>query len=1236
MRDLWYSGGEAIAGSGSSGLDMASNKKQLRQALNKAFLKVKPNRDDIERFKASAVELLDRANEDESEEFNKNLISDFLKQTYYGRDRFVNTQGRNDLVVHNGKDAKSSLGVIFEVKRPGKTTEMVKVDNLNAKAFQELLLYFLRDRIANQNLELKHLVITNLYEWFVFDANCFEDYFASDKKLVEQFKAFEEGRLTGKTTDFFYKEIATPAIAAIADSIPFTHFDLRDYEGFLRDNDSQSDRELIALFKLLSPEHLLKLPFANDSNTLDKTFYSELLHVVGLTEVKKGSKKTIERHKSVDRHPGSLIENTIAQLDRVDKISLLENPQQFGDTREAQLFAISLELTITWINRILFLKLLEAQLINYHKGDRSFAFLSPEKVRSYDDLDDLFFSILARKYADRSGTLKDAFARVPYLNSSLFEPTDLEQSTIFISNLRKDETLPIFSSTVLKDRNGKKRSGELNTLEYLFEFLNAYDFSSEGSEDIQEENKTLINASVLGLIFEKINGYKDGSFFTPGFITMYMCRETIRRAVVQKFNDIKGWNCQTIAQLYDRIDDKQEANAIVNSLKICDPAVGSGHFLVSALNEIIAIKSELKILRDRAGKTLRDYHIEISNDELIVTDDNGEFFEYNPQSKESQRVQETLFHEKQTIIENCLFGVDVNPNSVKICRLRLWIELLKNAYYKSPNELETLPNIDINIKCGNSLISRFALDADLRQALKKSKSDVETYRNAVQTYRNAENKQQKREMEQLIQKIKENFRTTLFATDPKKVKLGKLENDLYQLENQTRLFEETKKEQTAREKKIAKLNNEIDKLQAEIEEIETGKIYDNAFEWRFEFPEVLDNNGDFVGFDVAIGNPPYISAIELKKSVIEPEYNYYKNQYSTAKGTVDFYVYFFELGLELLKKDGLLSFISPNRYLSAKYGAALRAFLITKTSFIIIGDYSNVKVFEEAAIYPIVSIFQKQSSIEDYTFQSFTFINETQPFEWREFSSEILTYLSDLLLGFVLSSKFPLTKKIIDSSVPLVNVGNINATSTAREADLFHNYINEKDGFKLVNTGTIDRYSTTWGLEQLTDKKRKYTTPFLPKQENILGENRFKLYGKKKILFAKIALRTEAFLDENGEYASINTNCIHSFSSKYEPYYILGWLNSKLFQYIYQCFFDGLKMSGGYLPYTAPNLSNMYIKEADSDSQRAISKKVRSILKSKKDNPNADTTELERDIDCLVYELYGLTEEEIAIVEEEI
>jgi hypothetical protein len=529
----------------------------------------------------------------------------------------------------------------------------------------------------------------------VFDAMVFDRLFAQNKNFEKQFNDFEAGRLSDNKTDFFYKQIAEPYIAQLTNEIEFTYFNIQDYQKPLRNDDKADDNKLIALFKLLSPEHLLKLPFTNDSNSLDKRFYSELLHIIGLTETKQGGKKLIERHAPGQRHSGSMLEDAIIQLDSMDKISRLDQPAQYGSTHDERLFNVGLQLSITWINRILFLKLLEAQLISYHKGDAAYAFLNLEKIKNYDDLNSLFFQVLAKRFEDRNPDVAQLFDKVPYLNSSLFEPTEMEHNTLFISNLRDEKTIPILASTVLKNEQGKKRTGALSTLGYLFEFLNAYDFSSEGSEDIQEDNKTLINASVLGLIFEKINGYKDGSFFTPGFITMYMCRETIRKAVVQKFNEAKAEknkseeqnNYENFTDVYNAIGNRgdfthEEAAALVNDIKICDPAVGSGHFLVSALNEMIAVKHDLGILHDRQGKLLRDYDISVVNDELILSDANGELFEYNPNNKESQRIQETLFHEKQSIIENCLFGVDINPNSVQICRLRLWIELLKNAYYK--------------------------------------------------------------------------------------------------------------------------------------------------------------------------------------------------------------------------------------------------------------------------------------------------------------------------------------------------------------------------------------------------------------------------------------------------------------------------------------------------------------------------------------------------------------------------
>lgn len=246
---------------------MLSKPLKPKKALNKAFLKVKPNRTEIEAFKTNLIQLLDRINDAESEEFHKNLVIDFLKKTYYDPNHFVNTKGRNDLVIHNGDKAKSTVGVILEAKKPTNRAEMVKpfaVDDthdqqlakLNTKAFQELVLYYLRERITHKNLEVKHLVITNINEWFIFDANTFDRLFAQNKNLVKQFQDFEGGRLAGIKTDFFYTEIAAPFIAALKTDIEFTYFNLQDYQKPLRNDDKKDDNKLIALFKLLSPEHL--------------------------------------------------------------------------------------------------------------------------------------------------------------------------------------------------------------------------------------------------------------------------------------------------------------------------------------------------------------------------------------------------------------------------------------------------------------------------------------------------------------------------------------------------------------------------------------------------------------------------------------------------------------------------------------------------------------------------------------------------------------------------------------------------------------------------------------------------------------------------------------------------------------------------------------------------------------------------------------------------------------------
>ena len=895
--------------------------------------------------------------------------------------------------------------------------------------------------------------------------------------------------------------------------------------------------------------------------------------------------------------------------------------------------------------------------------------------------------VLAKKPEERNDRVKTVFAKVPYLNSSLFEPTDLEHQTVFISGLEDSIPLPFISATVIKDANGKKLTGERNAIDYFFDFLDAYDFASEGSEAIQEDNKTLINASVLGLIFEKINGYKDGSFYTPSFITMYMCKETIRRAVVQKFNETKGWNCENFDALYNKIDDTTEANAIINSVKICDPAVGSGHFLVSALNEMIALKHDLKVLVDREGKRLKEYQVEIVNDELIVTDEDGIPFSYHPTNKESQRLQETLFHEKQTIIENCLFGVDINPNSVKICRLRLWIELLKNAYYRTDKarlvstELETLPNIDINIKCGNSLIARFGLDADLKEALHKSKLSIEAYKSAVHHYRNAESKEHKRELEQLITEIKTNFRTEINQNGKEIKELQKLKYEYNLKFESAQLFETALSKAEQKNKKD--LGEKIARLDAQLEEIKHNAIYENAFEWRFEFPEVLNDEGDFVGFDVVIGNPPYVDAKKLASisSLLKENFKVY---YSSS----DLSSYFFELGINVLKTNGVFSFINTNKFFKTEYGKPLRAF-ISQFKINSIINFEQVPIFDEALVSSLIIVFEKNKNKNDFVFVEF----DKEPSPNNNFESIVDTRKSFLQADLINDESWSFSNQNESQIITKINT-NSNKIKDIKSIDIkrgvttgfdpafiinnseYNSFIDINSSYKdiikpLLKGKEIKKYNCRksdlfllfidWHFplqnenksfeenekeffikyEDLYKHLTKYKKELSARNKEETGiryewyalqrcaASYFENFDKTKIVWPLTAANWGFALDKESHYLSSGGFML--ISEELNINYLLAILNSNLMKYLFSKI--GVMTAGGAFTLKKATIDEFPIKEILKPEQQPFIDKVDQILTLKKDNPAADTSALEREIDVMVYALYGLTEEEIEIVE---
>ena len=1194
-----------------------------KQALNKAYLKVKPTRDHLNLFKSNLIKLIDETNLDKREELHKNDFSDFLKNTYYSSSNYINIKDTIDLVIHSTTDPSSPIAVMIEAKSPTNKTEMITTSNINAKAMQELILYYLRERISCGNINLKHLIITNRYEWFIFDAALFEKLFGHDNKLISQFKDFEDKTLSVTKTKDFYFEIAKPAIEAVKEQINYTYFDIREQKKNLENSTVENDSKLIPLYKIFSPEHLLKLPIANDNNSLDKAFYSELLHIIGLEETKQGSKKIITRKDSSRRDNGSLLENCITELDNSDKLSYITNIENYGTTKEECLFNVALELVIIWINRILFLKLLEGQLISFNKNSKDYAFLNTNTIKGYDDLNNLFFGVLAKQQNERSENNKKLFAKIPYLNSSLFDPQSesLERSCFAISSLNYNRTLPIDARTVLKDRAGKKLTGEKNTLEYLFEFLNSYNFASDSNDEIQEDSKTIINAAVLGLIFEKINGYKDGSFYTPSFITMYMCRETIRRVIMEKFNKAKSWNCISFDELYNKIEDRNEANNLINSITICDPAVGSGHFLVSALNEIIAIKSELRILQDNDGKRLKEYQIEIVNDELIVIDEEGDLFAYNPNSKESQRVQTALFHEKQTIIENCLFGVDINPNSVKICRLRLWIELLKNTYYrnKENHELETLPNIDINIKCGNSLISRNELHESIEPILgnlnlkhegNNKLITVDYYRKTVLAYKQAKTKEEKGRLEKLINKVKQEFSIGLY---------------------QASLFDEYSNKK-----------------------LEMDAFYNkqHAFEWRFEFPEVLADNGEYKGFDIVIGNPPYISANELMAKYQDfRSYMSISTKYKTLHQKWDIYIAFIELSLHITN-NGVCSYIIPYPYINQTYAQLSRHQVLEDNKLIELVDLYKNNVFKDATVKNCIITYQRKYE-EDYQIAISVLSNELQIEPSHKIAKNKLLSASGIFslqvdLCDVITNKnlVPLGDICFISKGMVLNSDEIKAKGYFKKKDLIslnENTINNKRYLEAKNFNKYcikDIRFLEWGTDRCPSlisrptfqELYKYPKLLINKLGNIQGTyDDTSVYCDQTVRLCMLwhyleNIENNSINNSIQRYARITKSEMVKLSMSFNIKYILAILNSKIGTYLLN-----QHRGVGNIDINPEYLKNIPIPKINIELQQPFVDIVEKILLVKEQQQS--TTELEQQIDKMVYKLYDLTDEEMKIIE---
>ncbi|KAA6495371.1 class I SAM-dependent DNA methyltransferase [Helicobacter pylori] len=1234
-----------------------------------------PKKETIENFEKEINSLLENAPRQDDEEFQKNEINKFLKNAY-GYD--CNTSKKVDSAIYVDKEVR----VLIEVKALNNKIEFPKNrENPLSKAFCQMALYFLEEIEKEKNNSLKHTIICNAHEFFLFD--CKDLLFLNEDKRIKKFyKNYAQKEGTDSSKPKFYKDLEQYLQRDFQGELRYTHFNLSD-----------DFKELPLIYQVLSHEVLLKQRKTLDANTLNKDFYEELLYILGLEEQNDKGKILIKPSRTKNSLSDAL-KGSYKNLDDEEVMALL----------------------IAWNNRILFLRLLESLLSSFKHFEKSF--LTIENFKDFNALNTLFFEVLAKKNSERSQDTKEnkILGKIPYLNSSLFDKTPLELKGYEIK-LLDNKKLEIYKNSVLKKHEEYQKEKDWTLLEYFFEFLHLYKFTTT-PKDIKDNQNTsesrLINPSVLGLVFEKLNGYKEGSFYTPSFITSYMCKESITPIVLDKFNQTYNIECENLTELRNyfknsyKEDKRKEYLQLLLTLRICDPAVGSGHFLVSALNEMVRITYELGLIASLYRHSLR-----LENDEIIIHTPKGEIFNYTKAHSENDphhHIQKELFELKKSIIENCLFGVDINPNSCEITKLRLWIELLKYSYYifeegKNTNALETLPNIDINIKCGNSLISRFSLHDDLKK-IPNIKKKIQEYKDLVAQYKDPNplfplnktdltNKIQdlkttfslelkdsktKEELEKAIEKHIKKY--NFFALDDKSL-LDGLNYFIPSLFGTLKLNSKEEEEAFASYGRIRALRKKLD-------DALSGREYQNALEWRFEFPEVLNDEGDFLGFDCIIGNPPYIRQEHIKdlKPLLEKQYQDFYNSSS------DIYTYFFALSFHLLKEKGFSTFITSNKYARAKYGAKLRELLLKKTTLVSYMELNALKVFESATVDTSIISFIKQTPPKENGFNYYEPTpNDKDDLKSTPFLSMKQNALSTESFIFANATLLDLRDKIESVGTPLKDWGiqiNYGIKTGCNEAfiiptekrdEILKNCddlqkdergMSERERTKelikpILRGKDIKRYSYEWAHLWVINTHNGYTSALKSKIPPIdiekypaikahldshldtiatrcdQGDTPYHLrncayledFEKEKIVYPETSQGAYFIYENSGIF--LEKTAFMIVSDAYNLKLLTALLNSKLITFYFKNFCGGCILGKSGYQYNKHALEKIPIPKITPQNQELahkITDGAKQILALKEKDPKANTQKLEKEIDALVYQLYNLTDEEIKIIED--
>ena len=782
-----------------------------------------------------------------------------------------------------------------------------------------------------------------------------------------------------------------------------------------------------------------------------------------------------------------------------------------------------------------------------------------------DVLEPLFFNTLnERRNNDIADSRLGENIKIPYLNGGLFDKDDLD---------KKDIDFPY------------------DYFKELMDFFAMYNFTID--ENDPEDSEIGIDPEMLGHIFENLlEDNKDkGAFYTPKEIVQYMSQESVAQylkshAPEELHTAIDSLIKQRVVEpILQNKENARLVNKALSVVKVCDPAIGSGAFPMGVLNVLFDCRH---LLYGFIGK--------------------NEDFSY-------AKV-------KRDIIQNNIYGVDIEKGAVDIARLRFWLALVVDE-----NEPQPLPNLDYKIMCGDSLLHRFALDAPFQNVLKDYNQKngthytLDDYRQWVYDYTDISDHTQKDEFRKRIEDIKRAVKTEL--NDKEKGKIAKVRGAIANLQMDD-FFGDKKKEN---EKKIKALQKELKALEQQRAEIESNKIYDQAFEWRFEFPALLDENGGFMGFDIVIGNPPYNELRDLDMSVQEALKT--TQYYEHAKGgRLNMFQFFYPLAIDVIKEGGIISLITQNSILAESSTFGNRKLFLDRTDILSIDsfperDNTKTRVFESVKMSVCICTLKRKDVpnkdlVIPITVWHSKYMNENHHIDIKK-KELVDIYPDDYIFPISSNENFEILKKLIAKK-------EYSIVASAGEIDMtkYRSYFNlTRNGSRVLTGAQVLRYSITDTPSQgeVYYLERKFQN-FSAKRANEIQNPRIVL---QRITGVDSKIRIIATYSENCYLCANSTNYIVP-DRNVDSLYLLGVINSKLINFF-------VKQTSTNTNITSKVIASFPVIISNKEVEATISRIVADILYAKQNG--RDTSTLESVIDLLVYHLYGLTYDEVLIVDPE-